>query len=224
METTGLSSGFWPALGAGDRDKLTALAVRHSYRRGDVLCREGDRAGAVLLLLTGHVRITNVTPDGREVVIGVRVAGDVVGELAAIDGGPRSATVEALDDVGALVLPATRFAALCRREPAISWALLLVLADRLRDVGRQWLDLGGGAITRRVAAQLMQLAVQHGVRNGTDIDITVPGTQAELAMTAAISRESWARVTRELRRRGVISTGRGQVRIHRFEELRRLAR
>jgi len=74
-----------------------------------------------------------------------------------------------------------------------------------------------------VAAQLMQLAIQHGVPLGDDIRIAVPATQAELAMTAAISRESWARATRDLRRRGVISTGRRQVTIHRMAELRRLA-
>ncbi|MGW7536699.1 Crp/Fnr family transcriptional regulator [Amycolatopsis sp. NPDC054798] len=216
--------GFWPALGAADRSKLEELSVRKAYRRGDVLCREGEQAAVVILLLTGHVRITKATPDGREVVIGVRGAGDVLGELAVIDGGRRSATVQALDELDVLVVPAPRFVALCRREAAISWALLQVLADRMRDVGRQWLDLGGGTPARRVAAQLMQLAVQHGVRRGEDIEVAVPGTQAELAMTAAISRESWARVTRELRRQGVISTARGQVTIHRLAELRRLAR
>ncbi|MGW4489295.1 Crp/Fnr family transcriptional regulator [Amycolatopsis sp. NPDC004368] len=220
MDTTG----FWPALGATERDKVAELAVRRSYRRGDVVCREGDHAAVVVLLLKGHVRITNATSDGREVVIAVRGAGDVVGELGAIDGGPRSATVAALDDLDALVVPAPRFAALCRREPTISWALLLVLARRLRDAGRQRLDVGGGTMTRRVAALLMQLAVQHGVRRGDDIVIAIPGTQAELATTAAISRESWARVTRELRRLGVVSTSRGQVVVHRFAELGRLAR
>ena len=168
--------------------------------------------------------ITTVAADGREVLIAVRGSGDVVGELAVLDGGPRSATVEALDDVEALEVAGRRFAALCRREPEISWALLLVLSERLRDVGKQWLDLGGGAIARRVAARLMQLAVQHGVRRGADIEVVVPGTQAELATTAAISRESWARVTRELRERGVISTGRRRLTIHRMDELRRLAR
>ncbi|MDT8913988.1 Crp/Fnr family transcriptional regulator [Amycolatopsis sp. PS_44_ISF1] len=216
--------GFWTALPADGRAKIAGLGTRRTYRRGEILCREGDPGGIVLVLVRGHARIITVTPDGREVLIAVRGSGDVVGELAAIDGGPRSATVEALEAVEALELAGGRFTALCRREPDIAWALLLVLSERLRAVGKQWLDLGGGAIARRVAAQLMQLAVQHGVRRGADIEVAVPGTQAELAMTAAISRESWARVTRELRTRGVISTGRGRLTIHRMDELRRLAR
>ncbi|SFW73555.1 Crp/Fnr family transcriptional regulator [Amycolatopsis australiensis] len=216
-------TGFWAGLAPADRRALAGSATRRSCPRGELLCREGDRSSAVLVLLAGHVRIVHGTPDGREVVVGVRGPGDVLGELAAIDAQPRSATVEALDDVEVLEVPGGRFAALCRTRPGISWALLLVLSTRLRSVGRQWLDLGGGAAARRVAAQLMQLAVQHGVRRGDDIAIAVPATQAELAMTAAISRESWARATRELRRRGVISTGRRQVTIHRMAELRRLA-
>jgi CRP-like cAMP-binding protein len=216
-------TGFWAELAPADRAELTASATRRSYRRGETVCREGDPSSVVLVLMSGHVRIVHGTPDGREVVVGVRGAGDVIGELAAIDELPRSATVEALDDLDVLEIPGGRFAALCRARSRISWALLLVLSTRLRSVGRQWLDLGGGAAARRVAAQLMQLAVQHGVARGDDIRIAMPATQAELAMTAAISRESWARATRDLRRQGVISTGRRQVTIHRLAELRRLA-
>ncbi|MGW4059677.1 Crp/Fnr family transcriptional regulator [Amycolatopsis sp. NPDC004747] len=216
-------TGFWAGLAPADRRKLAEAATRRTFRRGQIVCREGDLSSVVLVLLTGHVRIVHGTPDGRDVVVGVRGAGDVIGELAAIDDRPRSATVEALDDLDVLEIPGDRFAALCQARARISWALLLVLSNRLRSVGRQWLDVGGGTVARRVAAQLMQLAVQHGVQRGDDIRIAVPATQAELAMTAAISRESWARVTRDLRRRGVISTGRRQVTIHHMAELRRLA-
>ncbi|WP_410589677.1 Crp/Fnr family transcriptional regulator [Amycolatopsis sp. lyj-23] len=216
-------TGFWAELAPADRREVTEAGTRRSYRRGQIVCREGDPSRVALVLLSGHVRIVHGTPDGREVVVGVRGAGDVIGELAAIDDLPRSATVEALDDLDVLEVPGDRFAALCRTRSRISWALLLVLSDRLRSVARQWLDVGSGAAARRVAAQLMQLAVQHGVPSGDDIRITVPATQAELATTAAMSRESWARATRELRRLGVISTGRRRVTVHRMAELRRLA-
>jgi len=216
-------TGFWADLAPADRRKVAESATRRSYRRGLTVCREGEVASVVLVLLSGHVRIVHGTPDGREVVVGVRGAGDIIGELAAIDELPRSATVEALDDIEVLEIPGDRFVSLCRTRSRISWAVLLVLSSRLRSVARQWLDVGGGAAARRVAAQLMQLAIQHGVPLGDDIRIAVPATQAELAMTAAMSRESWARATRDLRRQGVISTGRRQVTIHRMAELRRLA-
>lgn len=216
-------TGFWAGLDTGTHHALMSSGRSLRFSSGQTLCREGEESSSVLVLQSGHVRILGSTSDGREVVVGVRGEGDVVGELAAIDDLPRSATVQALDDVRALEIPGRTFVHLCRTQSRISWALVLVLSSRLRDVGKQWLELGGGTALRRVAAQLMQLAVQHGVPRGEDIEIAVPATQAELAMTAAISRESWARVTRDLRLQGVISTGRRQVTIHRLAELRRLA-
>ncbi|MEU5262821.1 Crp/Fnr family transcriptional regulator [Amycolatopsis sp. NPDC021455] len=217
------SDGFRAILGDDGRRALDALATPRSFRRADRLCREGDSSRNVLVLLSGHVRIMSVTPDGREVMVGVRGAGDIVGELAAIDDRSRSATVEALGDVEALEVPGSRFVALCQRDARVSWALVVVLSARLRGVGRLWLEMTGGAAIRRVAAQLMLLAVQLGVYHDGTVEITIPATQAELAMTAALSRGSWARATRELRQRGVISTGRGRVTIHRPAELRQLA-
>ncbi|EOD67563.1 Crp/Fnr family transcriptional regulator [Amycolatopsis vancoresmycina] len=215
--------GFRALLGEDGRRELDALATPRTFRRADLLCREGDSSRSVLMLLSGRVRITSVTPDGREVVLGVREGGDIVGELAAIEDRSRSATVEALGDVRALEVPGSTFVELCRGNARIAWALVVVLSGRLRGTDRQWLDLTGGSSIRRVAAQLMLLAVRLGVhRNGT-VEIAIPATQAELAMTAGLSRESWARATRELRRTGVISTGRMRVTIHRPAELRRLA-
>ncbi|HKN53766.1 MAG TPA: Crp/Fnr family transcriptional regulator [Amycolatopsis sp.] len=218
------ATGFWTELRVADRRTLTEQATRRLFRRGETLCRQGDRSASVLMLLSGHVRIMHLTPDGREILVGVRGAGDIVGELAAIDEKPRSATVEALERLEALEVSRGRFVSLCQRESRVAWALLLVLATRFRSMDQHWLDSSGGAISRRVAAQLMQLAIQHGVWRGTDIEVVVPGTQAELATTAAISRESWARATRELRRQGVISTGRRRITIHRIAELRHQAR
>jgi CRP/FNR family transcriptional regulator, cyclic AMP receptor protein len=216
--------GFRALLGKDGRETLDAAATQRFFRPADRLCLEGDSTRSVLMLLSGHVRVTSVTPDGREVFVGVRRAGDIVGELAAIDDQARSATVEALVDVEALEVPGSRFVSLCQRDARISWALVLVLSARLRDVGRQWLEVTGGSPIRRVAAQLVLLAVQLGVHRNGSVEITVPATQAELAMTVALSRESWARATRELRRRGVITTSRRRVTIHRPAELRRLAR
>ncbi|MEV6445220.1 Crp/Fnr family transcriptional regulator [Amycolatopsis sp. NPDC051716] len=216
--------GFRALLGKDGRETLDAAATRRFFRPADRLCLEGDPTRSVLMLLSGHVRVTSVTPDGREVFVGVRRAGDIVGELAAIDDQTRSATVEALVAVEALEVPGSRFVALCQRDARISWALVLVLSARLRGAGRQWLEVTGGSPIRRVAAQLVLLAVQLGVHRNGSVEITVPATQAELAMTVALSRESWARATRELRRRGVITTSRRRVTIHRPAELRRLAR
>jgi CRP-like cAMP-binding protein len=121
----------------------------------------------------------------------VPLPGDILGELATLDGGPRTATLQALDTVQVLTMSGPRFATLCQTQPRLAWVLLGIVAGRLRDGGWQWLALGGGSATNRVAALLLDLAVRHGKPTSEGIEITSPATQQELASTVAISRESW---------------------------------
>lgn len=216
--------GFWLRLGPAERAMIERNSTRRTYAPGDFLCHQGDRSRHVLVLRSGSVRVLNTAPDGREVVVAVRTPGDILGELAALDAGPRSATLQALDRVEVLALSGVRFASLCQTQARLAWALLGVVAGRLRDAGRHWAEFGGGSSVRRVAALLLELAVLHGKTTSAGIEIVPPATQEELASTAAMSRESYVRVLRDLRERGVISTGRRQVTIHRIAELRRLAR
>jgi CRP-like cAMP-binding protein len=203
---------------------LARPATRRGYRPGDYLCHEGDQSNHVIVVMNGHVRVLSHTIDDREVVIGVRAAGDIIGEQAALDDGPRSATLQALDQVEVITLSGSRFAALCQKHAQVAWALLRVFSGRLREIGRQRAEYGGGSSSRRVYAQLLELALQYGRSNGSGIEIRHESTQQQLAANAATSRESYARALRDLRERGIISTGRGWIRVHLPDELRRLAR
>jgi CRP/FNR family transcriptional regulator, cyclic AMP receptor protein len=168
--------------------------------------------------------VTRLAADGREIVAGVRGPGDVLGELAAVDAQPRSATLSALATVETLTIPGPRFAGLCQSEPRIAWVLLGVVVDRLRESNRQWAEFGGGLAAQRIVALLLELAVSQGKQTADGVEITLWGSQQELAATAATSRESMARVLRTLRKQGLISTRRGKITIHDVAELRRLAR
>jgi CRP-like cAMP-binding protein len=214
---------FWGRLGLPERDALVEAGVRRSYPAAAVLCRQGDTSYHALVLLSGHARVTRVAMDGRQIVAGVRGPGDILGELAAVDARPRSATVTALTDVATLTVPGQRFASLCQNRPRIAWALLGVVAEKLRESGRQWAEFGGGHTTQRIAALLLELAVREGKPNGDAVDITLWSGQRELAAAASTSRESVARALRLLREQGLVSTRRGHVTIHDVAGLRRLA-
>ncbi|HVV25371.1 MAG TPA: Crp/Fnr family transcriptional regulator [Pseudonocardiaceae bacterium] len=203
---------------------MRRIGVRTTHAAGDVLCHQGDQTHDVLVVLSGHVRVTKVAADGREIVAGVRGPGDVVGELAALDDAPRSATLSALVAVETLTIPGPRFAALCQNKPRIAWVLLGVLINRLRETGRQWAEFGGGQTSQRIAALLLDHAVRQGKPTCDGVEITLWTGQRELAAEAATSRESVARALRSLRERGLVSTRRGHVVIHDMAELRRIAR
>jgi CRP-like cAMP-binding protein len=214
---------FWGRLGVAERKAVEVLATRRGYRPGDYLCHEGDESDHVIIVMSGNVRVLSHNIDDRAVVIGVRVAGDIIGEQAALDNRPRSATLQAVDAVEVITLTGNRFANLCQSHARLAWALLGVFSGRLREIGRQRAEYGGGSASRRVFAQLAEMSV-HGKGNGSGIEIRHRSTQQQLAANAATSRESYARALRDLRERGIISTGRGWILVHRPDELQRLAR
>jgi CRP-like cAMP-binding protein len=213
---------FWSRLSKSERAALTSAGTRRPYGAGDVLCQQGEETYHVLVLLSGRVRVTKVALDGREIVAGVRGPGEVLGELAAVDAQPRSATVTAVVAGRALIVPGGRFAELCQTEPRIAWVLLGVVASRLRESGGHWAEFGYGHTAQRIAALLLELAMRQGITTGDTVEISL-WTQRELAAAAATSRESVARVLRMLRERGLVSTKRGRVTIHDVAGLRRLA-
>jgi CRP/FNR family cyclic AMP-dependent transcriptional regulator len=215
---------FWSALSPEDRRSIARIATRKRFAPGEFLCREGDRSQHVQVLLEGYVKVLTRASTEREVVIAIRGPGDVVGELAAVDNEPRVATLQAIDTVEALVIPGKRFVALCRSQARLAWVLLTVVASRLREAGRWWVEFAGGSTTRRVAAILVEFAISHGRRDGEDIIVTDRATQQELAAITSLSRETVSRVLRELRGLGLITTGRRKVIVHDLTELRRLAR
>jgi CRP/FNR family transcriptional regulator, cyclic AMP receptor protein len=205
---------FWGLLTPSEHEVLGATGVERDYPRGSVICHEGEVTRHVLVVRRGLLRVTATTSNGSEKVLAVRGAGDIVGERAAIDGRPRSATVRALGEVRALVVSAASFATLCQRHPRISWAVLIVVIGRQRDTDRQRVQISGTA-TQRVAAVLIDMALERGIADQGAIALS----QEDLAGIAGTSRESLVRVLRTLRDEGIISTGRRKIEIHRVSRL-----
>ena len=119
-----------------NRKELQALArscQERKYPAGSTLFSQGDTGVGLYVLISGTVRITQaVHPDRAEEVLGTESTGGVLGEMALLDELPRSATVTAVDDVTALLLPVWEFRAALRSYPDIAIKLLSVLSRRLR--------------------------------------------------------------------------------------------
>src|SRR3712207_1427071 len=124
---------FLDALGEDERAWLHERAVRRSFPAGTAIFLEHEAPDRVAVLLEGRVKIASTSEDGRERVLAFRGPGEVLGELSAIDGRPRSATVTAVDPVEALVVPAADFRAFLERTPRVTLYLLRALIGRLRE-------------------------------------------------------------------------------------------
>lgn len=200
-------------------------AVGHPRRAeaGDVLLREGGPPDSVLLLLEGRVKVTAATSRGPAAVLGFRGPGDVVGELGALTGEPRSATVTAVEPVAFLIAAASDMRRELLAHPQLAVDLAVLIATRLRDTDRRAAEHLTSDTTARVAGRLVELADQYGVDHEAGRRLTLPLSQEELAGFAGSSLEAVAKALRTLRQAGWLETGRREMTLRDVEALRRRA-
>jgi CRP/FNR family cyclic AMP-dependent transcriptional regulator len=124
---------FLHTLTPAESEALEEMGEPGSYPPGSLIFAQGDTADRVLLVRAGHVRVAARGADGSEVLLAERGPGELLGDLAAIDGRPRSASVTAVDEVHALVVPLRAFRGFLMDNPRAALALLELLSRRLRE-------------------------------------------------------------------------------------------
>ncbi len=198
-------------LDESERAAFERRARRTRFDAGTPLLRQGEHGDRVVVLLEGRAKISYVTREGRELVLRFCGPGELVGELAVIDGGPRLSSVVALEPVEALVLAAVDFRALLQSEPAIAWKLLGTLSRRFRDADLKRVEFGASDTVGRVAARLVELADRYGEPTDDGIRITLPLSQDELGAWTGASRAGVAAALRTLRDLDWIDTQRRRI-------------
>ncbi|WP_411071033.1 Crp/Fnr family transcriptional regulator [Streptomyces sp. cmx-4-25] len=219
----------WPArsllgsLSPPARRELFGLGVRKRFGAGTVLLREGMDDEHVFLLLSGFAKVTATVENGESSLLAVRAAGDTVGEMAAVTGAPRSATVTACGPLTVRVLPSAALRELLLRLPEVSVALAAVVAERLRWANRRRLDFRGYPAKVRLARLLVELAASHGTSGPHGVVIGCRLTQPELATLVGAAETTVHKVLRALREEGLLETGYRSTVIRDLPRLGRLA-
>jgi CRP-like cAMP-binding protein len=177
------------------------------YADGDRLMWEGAPAVEALLVTAGRVKVTSTAENGREVVLAYREAGEVFGEIAALDAGPHSATVIAIGEVTAWSLTKDRFLAFLGRHPRVAVALLMVMIRRLRQADAQRLNYRARSVIERMAERLATLSEHWGEDvGGGRRRLTVRVTLPELGAAVAAGPDSAVKALARLRVLGAVST------------------
>ena len=207
------ADGFLEAVGPEAAAAFRGRATARRYVRGEALMHAGQVPRDVFLLRGGRVKVSASTSAGRHFLLAVRGPGDLVGELSALDDLPRSATIEALEAVDALVLQHADFRAVLAQHPEAAMGLLRMLSARLRDADAKRIQLAGYTALGRVAFCLLELCERFGEQREGAVEIVLPLSQEELAGWAGASLESVARALAQMRELGWIETRRRGIRV-----------
>ena len=188
------------------QDRLTLagkMRLRH-FARDEVVFHNDDSAGHVFLITSGTVKVSIPDEQGHEVVVALQRGGDVFGELALFDDGPRSATVTAITETHTLALARQEFLGALERNPDAMRQMLALLVKTVRRSTGHVEDLVFLDLPGRVAKCLLDLAEAAGA---DQVDLT----QEDLAGFVGATRVSVNRVLADLEKRGGIKIGRRNI-------------
>jgi CRP-like cAMP-binding protein len=170
------------------------------------------------------VRISNVLPHGKEAILNTLEPGDVLGEIALLDGKPRSADAVAIEPCELFVLRRRELTPFLEAHPAVTLRLVELLCERLRrltDILEEVMFLNA---VPRIARFLLRFAEEHGTRRGGAVSLGLRVRQGEVGSHVGLSRESVNRVLQHFRETGVIALEEGCITIRDQDRLRAVAR
>ena len=203
-----------------ERERLGTLLRPRKYTRGEVIFLEGDEGNSLFLVAEGRVRIQLTGADGREVVITVYGPGEIVGEMALLDGEPRSADAIAQDAARVFWLQRDDFEAFLDNHPRAAMTMLASLSRRLRHTTRVVQDATFRDVPSRLARVLLDIAARNGEVVPQGIRIETRVTQGELAAMVGASRETVNRALRGFEQRGLIAWEGSRLLIAQPDQLR----
>ncbi len=201
-------------LSEADRRQLASSGRVRSYASGDVLFHEGDRGDSLHIVIEGSVRIAVLSSTGVEAAVALLGPGEFVGDLALLDGLPRSASAIASQATKTLVVTRSAFLRWLSDRPEAALAMLETLSLRVRRTDEALVDLAFVSLPQRLAKRLLSLAGDHPEvrdvdRQGGAVRLRI--TQGELASMLGVSRESVNKQLNILSREGWVTLSRGSV-------------
>jgi len=188
-------------------------------REGNIL-RIQDETRDVYFLIRGKARVIIYSPDGKQVTFRDIGPGDMFGEFAAIDEGPRSASVEALDTCLVACMSGAEFRRMLKAHPVVTEAVLMHAVAQMRALTARIVEYSTLAVNHRIRAELLRLA-KNGMAEGAEVIIFPVPTQAEIASRIATHREAVAREFTRLTKMGLIERRGQRIAV---KDIQRLAR
>jgi CRP/FNR family transcriptional regulator, cyclic AMP receptor protein len=200
---------LFTACRADELNDLLTLSTQQVMKKGQTLLLQGDPGDALIILIKGQARVTMVASNGREITLDYADPGSVLGEIAVLDGGERTASVIAMTDGGYLRLSRAAFEAFVERQPGMAWRLMKGLAARLRQTNAMIESDRAYASGPRLARYIQRLTIRDSKEGRLRLDLN----QTELGAFAGMSREHINRQLSAWSDCGIIELDHGRIRI-----------
>jgi CRP/FNR family transcriptional regulator, cyclic AMP receptor protein len=198
-------------LGTEELEKLQRIVARRRYDRGTVLFFEGDPSDSLYLILSGSVKVYQTSEAGREKILKILGPLEIVGELAMLDGQPRSATVAAMEDTETLSISRRDFGAFVAERPEFLWKVIESLCDRLRRTSDDMVDLSFRDVPYRLLRVLNQLCARYGEAAPEGLRIALKLGAKDLASMVGSNPETVSRLLARFQEDGLVRLERDHV-------------
>jgi CRP/FNR family transcriptional regulator, cyclic AMP receptor protein len=216
------NSPLFRGLPAATLERIESLATRRVYAKDQVVFQQGERGEALFGVSSGRVLIAADGPNGKQISLNVMEPGDVFGEIALLDNGPRSASAISIAPSQLVVIGRRPFQALIEREPALATQLLQLLCRRLRWTTDLIEESALLSVPAQLARRLGTLARISGTRGGDGLELQI--SQADLGQFLGLSRQSVNQHLKQMQRDGIVKLARSRIVITNLRALQALAR
>ena len=201
-------------------EHLGSYMNRQSFPRGSVIFANGDPGTGLMGVLAGAVKISVASADGRDIVLTIMHEGDIFGEIALLDGHPRTADATAMTDCELMVIERRDFIPFLRSQPDLAIQIIEILCSRLRRTTEQVQDVTFLNLPSRLAKTLLRLTAD-AVKPSSAPKVAI--TQREISQIVGRSRESTNKQLRSWAKHGLIRLERGAVVVLRGDKLAKVA-
>jgi CRP/FNR family transcriptional regulator, cyclic AMP receptor protein len=217
-----LTCPLFVALPRAALDDILAQSTERSMRRGQTIFQKGDEGSYMVAVLSGRIRISATSPDGREVTLNMIDAGEVFGELGLLDGKPRSADATAIEDCDLMLVERRHFLPHLTSNRDLTLRVIEVVCERLRETSETlgnfaMLDLPG-----RLARKLLKLASEYGNPANGRIRLGIRLSHTDLGRFVGCSRETINKQMRAWEEDGIVARDGGRIEVCRPGALKRI--
>ena len=205
-----------------DLNIISDKMISRAYKKGQMILLEESQGETFFIIVSGAVKVTRLSDDGREVILAILGESEFFGEMSLLDGEGRSANIVANEDAEVLTLSRRDFLDCLETYPKIAIALLEELAIRLRKSDQHIESLSLSDSEHRIAITLIRFAQELGTIKQGDVKISNLPFQQDIANMAGTSRETVSRTLKLLEEKDLIKKEGKDLIIYKFDEFRQL--